>query len=251
MTKENFKSFVKSINLFEVVWLSLTIASLIVLSVLFPDIMFEDRSNTLVVVCSMITIIFGPVVEVLISKQCRYWTMFSLFLVELLQCVVYINLKLYSSVLINILFWAPIDIITFIKWGKNKDEERKDMTEVKTLGTKGNIIAFIIMCTVGFLLGFIFKLLPNSEISYVIAFSNVFEVSNGIFLLTRYDEQWLAWLGYLVCETIIWVMLGHYIMLITVFSMLINTIYGFVKWKVYIKKSKLIKAIAKKVEAEV
>ena len=82
MTKENFKSFVKSINLFEVVWLSLTIASLIVLSVLFPDIMFEDRSNTFVVVCSMITIIFGPVVEVLISKQCRYWTMFSLFLVE-------------------------------------------------------------------------------------------------------------------------------------------------------------------------
>lgn len=238
MDKGNFKSFVKSINLFEIIWITLTIITLIVLAVLFPDLMFEDKNNVLVVVCSIITILCSPIVEVLISKQCRWWTIFSIFFVELTDIVVLVSLGVYSAALISLLFWIPVDIITFIKWGKHKDEQKKELTKVKTFGVLGNILIVCIMCVLALLLGLILNNLPNSEISYVIAFSNVFEICNGIFLITRHDEQWGAWFGYLICETIMWISLGHYIMLITVLSMMINTIYGIIKWKLYIKNKK-------------
>lgn len=32
--------------------------------------------------------------------------------------------------------------------------------------------------------------------------------------------------------------MGHYVMLITVLAMLINTVYGFAKWLIYIKQKK-------------
>lgn len=239
MKKENLKNFVKSINIFEIIWLSSTIITLIVFSILLPDLMFEDKSNVFVVICSIITILCSPIVEILISKQCRWWTIFSIVFVELTDIVVLVNLGLYSSCLISLLFWIPVDIVTFVRWGKHKDEQRKELTKVKSFGVKWNIVIVLGMCVTAFLFGLIFKNLPNSEISYVIAFSNVFEICNGIFLIIRHDEQWFAWFGYLICEIIIWISLGHYIMLITVASMLINTIYGIVKWKLYIKKRKI------------
>ncbi len=232
---KNLKRFIKSINFYEIIWLSVTIIILSLLSFLLPDIMFEDKNSIMVVVCSVITILCSPIVEVLISKQCRWWTIFSIFFVELTDIVVLISLGVYSSALISLLFWIPVDIITFIRWGKHKDEQRNELTKVKTFGIWKGILIISAMCTLGFLLGLIFKNLPNSEISYVIAFSNVFEICNGIFLITRHDEQWFAWFGYLICEIIMWVSLGHYIMLITVLSMMINTVYGIVKWKLYIK----------------
>lgn len=236
MSKESFKSFVKSINLFEIIWLASTLLILVVLSFLFPDIMFEDKTSVLVVICSVITIMCSPIVELLISKQCRWWTLFSLFFVELTDLVVLLSLGLYSSALISFLFWIPVDITTFARWSKHKDEKRKELTKVKSFGFWGNLSILGGMCVLGLILGFVLRFLPNSEISYVIAFSNVFEISNGIFLITRHDEQWFAWFGYLICEIIIWISIGHYIMLITVFSMMINTIYGIVKWKLYIKR---------------
>jgi len=236
MNKKNVKNFVKSINKYEITWLVTTILLLAVLSICFPDIMFKDKTRVLVVVCSVTSIVCSPIAEILIAKQCRWWTMISLFFVEIADMIVLVSMKVYSSALISLLFWVPMDIVTFVKWGKHKDEERNEITKVKTFGIKWNIIIFLAMCAVAFLLGTILKYLPNSEISYIIAFSNVFEISNGVFLLTRNDEQWFAWLGYLICETIMWISLGHYIRLITVLAMLINTIYGIIKWKKYIKK---------------
>ena len=173
MNKKNFKSFVKSINLFEIIWLASTIITLVLLSFLLPDIMFEDKSNVFLVICSVITIVCSPIVEILISKQCRWWTIFSIIFVELTDVVVLVSLGLYSSCLISLLFWIPVDIVTFITWGKHKDEQRKEMTKVQSFGVKWNILVVLGMCVTGFLFGLIFKSLPNSEISYVVAFSNI------------------------------------------------------------------------------
>jgi len=145
---------------------------------------------------------------------------------------------LYSSALISLLFWIPFDLLTFFRWSKNKDEKRNELTKVKTFNWRQGLIIILIMICVGLLLGIILSVIPNSESSFVVAFSNVFEIANGIFLLTRHNEQWFAWFGYLICEIVIWISLGHYIMLITVFAMMINTIYGFVKWLLYIKSKK-------------
>ncbi len=63
-------------------------------------------------------------------------------------------------------------------------------------------------------------------------------MANGILLLVRYNEQWYAWGLTLILDAVLYIYTGSYIMLITVAAMMINTIYGFVKWLIYIKKHK-------------
>ncbi len=236
MNKQNLKSFIKSINIYEIIWLASAIVALIVLSSLFPDLMFEDKTNMLVVIFSIVSIISSPIVEILISKQCRWWCIFSIFFLECADIIILFSLKIYSSALISLLFWIPIEVVTFLKWGKHKDEEKKELTKVKSFSPWISVLVVSAMCVIGFLLGLILSYFPNSEVSYVIAFSNVFEISSGILLVTRNNEQWFAWLGYIICESIVWIMMGHYIMLISMAFMLINTLYGIIKWYKYEKK---------------
>lgn len=235
------KNLIKSLNLFEIIWLISIVIILVFSTIFFPDLMFEDKTNIPIVVISIISILCSPIVELLIAKQCRWWTIFSIFFVEITDIIVLSSVGLFSSAFISLFFWIPFDIFTFVRWSKNKDEVEPELTKVKKLAWWQDIIIALIIISVGSLLGFIYQLIPNSEQTYVVAFSNVFEIFNGIFLLLRYNEQWFAWFGYLICEIVVWIMAGHYIMLITVFAMIINTIYGIIKWLLYIKKKKNIK----------
>jgi len=235
------KNLIKSLNLFEIIWLISIVIILVFSTIFFPDLMFEDKTNVPIVVISIISILCSPIVELLIAKQCRWWTIFSIFFVEITDIIVLSSVGLFSSAFISLFFWIPFDIFTFVRWSKNKDEVEPELTKVKKLAWWQDIIIVLIIISVGSLLGFIYQLIPNSEQTYVVAFSNVFEIFNGIFLLLRYNEQWFAWFGYLICEIVVWIMAGHYIMLITVFAMIINTIYGIIKWLLYIKKKKNIK----------
>lgn len=234
----HLKKLIRSFNLFEVIWLVSVVVLLVFFILLFPDLMFEDKHNTLVVVCSVISIISSPICEMLISKQSRYWTLFSLFCVEIPDIIMLLSLGLYSSAVISLFFWIPFDLLTFFGWKKNPDEVKTELTKVKTFPWWGNLLIVLGMIALALGVGYILSLFPAESSPYVIAFSNVFEIANGIFLLTRHNEQWLAWFGYLICEIIIWVSLGHYIMLITVVAMLINTVYGFIKWLLYIRNSR-------------
>ena len=89
--KENVKSFFEQVNAFEITWLRLTVLVLACAIIFFPDLMLQDKNNTFLVVCSCISIISCPLVEILVSKQSRYWAVFSLFFVELTEIVIYIT----------------------------------------------------------------------------------------------------------------------------------------------------------------
>lgn len=225
-------------NLFEVCWLVAVVALLTFFILFFPDLMFDDTGNILIVVCSVISIIGSPICELLISKQSRYWTIFSFFFVETVDIVVLFGMQLYSSALISLCFWMPFDLITFFRWKSNVDEEKTELTKVKTFRAWQDVVIVLALGGGALLLGFILSHFTSNSAPYAVAFSNVFEIANGAFLLMRHNEQWIAWMGYLICEIVIWISLGHYIMLITVFAMIINTVYGFVKWLLYIKSKK-------------
>ena len=90
----------------------------------------------------------------------------------------------------------------------------------------------------GFGVGYILTLIPGAEDTYIDAFVSAVGMANGILLLLRYNEQWIAWLLTLILDAVLYIVSGSYIMLITVAAMLVNTIYGFVKWLIYTNKHK-------------
>jgi len=237
--KNSFLNFLKSFNKFELIWFFSVIVLLTLSMIFIPDLVLEDSSNTLVVVCSIISVIANPLCELMISKQSRYNFLVSIFFIEITEMIIYFSLNLYSCALVSLLFWVPIDIVSFFRWKKNKDEEKEELTKVKKLNWWQDILIILGIGVFSGLVGWGLSLIPECEDTYLDAFVSALGMANGILLLLRYNEQWFAWFAYLVFDFVLIIISGHYIMLITLIAMMINTIYGFVKWLKYIKNKQL------------
>ena len=133
--------------------------------------------------------------------------------------------------------------ISFFSWDKKQDEENQSKTQVKEINYKQEIVMFISVLIISLLTGLMFTFVGGwfeglSDIWYVDALANTFSVCNGLFLWFRYKEQWIAWLGVIICETIMWSVSSNWVMLLLQVGYLTNTIYGFILWTKYIKKNK-------------
>ena len=63
-------------------------------------------------------------------------------------------------------------------------------------------------------------------------------MTNGLLILYRFREQFIVWFLYNLCEAILWIVSGQYILLVKNVAILINSTYGFIKWTIYIKTHK-------------
>lgn len=229
------KEFFKSFTPYQIIYLSMVIVMVILFSIFLPDEMLEDMSNPLVVTCSIIAVIANPICELLISKQSRWNFILSIVCIEVTESILYFSLGYYSVALVSIIFWIPIDIASFVNWTKHPDAKDEIVTEVKRLTWWQDILMLLGILAFGFGVGYILTLIPGAEDTYLDAFVSAVGMANGILLLLRYNEQWIAWIITLILDAVLYIISGSYIMLITVFAMMVNTIYGFVKWLIYIK----------------
>ena len=148
----------------------------------------------------------------------------------------------------TLFFWIPIDIISFINWHKHKDEDEESLTEVRKLSGIQEVICIvgIVLWTVviGYLLTYLdfgTELFHGNKtleivVCYLDACVSVLGVLNGIFILFRYREQWIAWILSAILEGIINVLSGQIVLLVLKVGYLTNSIYGYIKWTNYIKE---------------
>lgn len=236
MNKEKIKSFLGSFTTYQKCYLGAVLILTAIFVIFFPDMMLENTDSTLAVVCSVITVIANPLCELLISKQSKLNFVVDFFLIELTYIVICLNQGWYTLMITVIFFWMPIDVISYINWTKHPDREEENMTEVKRLRPKYALLMTVAIIAFGCIMGFIMTHIPGSQDPFLEAFASGVGMANGILLLMRYHEQWIAWL----ITTILYIFMdisgGAYILLITEFAMLINTVYGFVKWWIYTNK---------------
>ncbi len=72
-------------------------------------------------------------------------------------------------------------------------------------------------------------------VCYLDACASAVGIANGVFILLRFREQWIAWYICTLLETAINILSGQYILLILKAGYLTNTTYGYIKWTKYIK----------------
>ena len=93
--------------------------------------------------------------------------------------------------------------------------------------------------------------IPGAESSYLEAFASAIGMVNGVLLLLRYSEQWYAWFITTILYFIMDISAGAYGLLIDDFAMLVNTIYGTIRWFLYVQKEKKMKqAISAQIAAQ-
>ncbi|MBR5540690.1 MAG: nicotinamide mononucleotide transporter [Clostridia bacterium] len=245
MTKQkpSFKSFIKSFTPYQTIYLAAVLLLTAFFTIFFPDVVLGDYQGVIALVsCAIISTISNPLCELLISKQSKWNFVVDFFLIEIPELVICLHFGWYAVAATVVFFWMPIDVISFIRWNKHPDEEDANLTQVKRLKPWQTALIVVAILVFGFVVGYLLQLIPGASDTYLDAFASAVGMANGILLLLRYSEQWLAWLITTVLYLFMDISSGMYILLITEIAMLINTIYGIVKWYLYTKKRAIQKA---------
>ena len=245
---EKLKKLWNYFTTYEKIWfLSITVLA-IVFCFVFPEDSEELAINpVLITILYLIDIISNITCELLISKQSK-WNFIVSLLVEVVEITICIVCAYrFATMAVTIFFWIPIDIISFFNWQKHTDANEEALTEVRKLTWWQDLIlvACIAVWTVG--VGYLLSLIEAEGIlsyneviqdigGYLDACASAVGIANGLFILFRYREQWIAW--YIVCilEIVLNVMAGQWILLVLKLGYLTNTTYGYMKWTKYIKE---------------
>lgn len=150
-------------------------------------------------------------------------------------------------ILLNIDF---IYYISFINWHRHPDRKEKGVTEIRKLSGLMEVIVIlgIIVWTAGvsYLLTTLdlgTDLFNGNElleviVCYLDACVSAVGIANGVFILLRYREQWIAWFIDALLEGVINILSGQYVLLILKLGYLTNCTYVYIKWSNYIKYKK-------------
>ncbi len=198
----------------------------------------------------VLDVILNIACELLISKQSKWNFIVSLGveIVEIITCVVCIYR--FATMAVTLLFWIPCDIISFVMWHRHPDKQKEELTVVKKLTWWQDLIlvAAIAVWTVG--VGYLLTLIEveggifatnlqfERIVCYLDAAASAVGIANGLLILFRYREQWIAWYIVAILETVIDIMAGQWILLVLKVGYLTNTTYGYIKWTQYIRSQK-------------
>ena len=247
-TKENkIKKIWNSFTLYEKIWyFSITILAL-VFAIIFPEEDVGGVNGAVIMALYLVDVVANILCELLISKQSKWNFVIDFFLIEIPELVICLHFGWYAVAATIMLFWMVIDVISFIRWNKHPDEEDENLTQVKRLKPWQSLLMVVGIFAFGLIVGTLLKLIPDASDTYLDAFASAVGMANGILLLLRYSEQWIAWLITTIIYLFMDISQGAYILLIGEIAMLVNTIYGIVKWYLYTKKQEEKQAIKEKV----
>ncbi|MBR3294774.1 MAG: nicotinamide mononucleotide transporter [Clostridia bacterium] len=247
----NFKQRVRNLwgffTTYEKIWFFSIVILSIIFAFIFPEEETQGVNGKLIIALYLVDIFSNVLCELLISKQSK-WNFLVSLVVEVTEILISIVLSYrFATLATTLFFWIPIDIISFFNWHRHKDMDQEELTIVRKLTgwQEVLVVAAIAVWTVvvGYLLTLveyngIFSDNPTLEtiVVYLDACCSAVGIANGLFILFRYREQWIAWYINTILETIMNILAGQWILLILKAGYFTNTTYGYIKWTKYIKE---------------
>lgn len=250
--KERIIKLWNAFTTYEKIWFFSVVVLTILVAIIFPSTVDNLEFNPVLIMTLYIADVFTNVLcELLISKQSKWNFIVSLF-VEVIEIVTLLYIgERFATMTVTLFFWIPIDIISFINWHKHLDKEEKELTVVRRL--KGwqelLILLGIAIWTLG--VGYLLTLIDNEGLleagstaeivlCYLDAFASAVGICNGLFILFRIREQWIAWYVCAILETVMNIILGQWVLLVLKLAYFTNTTYGYIKWTKYIKSHEVV-----------
>ena len=237
-------------TLYEKTWFFSILILSVVFAFVFPEEDVNGVNGKIIMALYLADIFLNILCELLISKQSKWNFIVSVF-GEITEIVTLIVLaSRFATMAVTLFFWLPIDIISFVVWHRHPDKVDDDLTVVKKLSGVASflVISGIVIWTivVGYFLSglniatdfFGGNELIENIVCYIDACVSAVGIANGVFILLRYREQWIAWYICTFLETAINIISGQWVLLVLKAGYLTNTTYGYIKWTKYIKEHK-------------
>ena len=235
-------------SLYEKIWFFSILVLAGIFAVLFPEEDVNGVNGGLIMALYLADTFLNILCELLISKQSK-WNFIVSVLVELTEIAMCIVLAYrFATMATTLFFWLPIDIISFINWNRHPDRHQEELTQVRRLTgrTELLVLAGVAVWTLG--IGYLLARLDIGTdlfggnrtleviVCYLDAFASAVGIANGVFILLRCREQWLAWYVCAILEAAINVLSGQYVLLVLKAGYLTNTTYGYLRWTRYIRE---------------
>lgn len=219
--KKFFKNEVYGWSKFEVIWLVVATVVILGLSIYWHESIIGIIAALTGVICVILTgkgkissYVFGTINTVLYAY-------------------IALGAKYYGEVMLNMLYYLPMNFVGFITWKKYINSETQEVEKRKlTFKCQGIIAILCAICVYGY--GLVLKKLGGS-LPFVDSMSTVLSVFAQILCVKRYMEQWLLWIVVDVVTVIMWIAAffngGESIATLLMWSVyLLNAIFMFVKW---------------------
>ena len=227
--KENkLKKLWNYFSTYEKIWfISITVLA-IVFAIIFPEEDINGINGGVILTLYLIDVVANILCELLISKQSK-WNFIVSLVVEATEIAISIVCAYrFTTMATTIFFWIPIDIISFINWNKHIDREKEELTVVRKLTGWQEVLVILGILAEN-------ELIEN-VVCYLDACASAVGIANGLFILFRFREQWIAWYIVTGLEVVMNILAGQWILLVLKLGYLTNTTYGYIKWTKYIKE---------------
>lgn len=234
--QNKFVRFLKSFTPYQIIYLFAVVLTTAGLIIFFPKEVLGEYQSVALIISAIVSTLSNPLCELLISKQSKWNFVIDFFLIEIPELIVELHFGWYAVAATIVFFWMPIDVISYIRWNKHPDQEDSNITQVKRLKPLQSALTVVAIAIFGVVVGALLQLIPGSSDTYLDAFASAVGMANGILLLMRYSEHWIAWLITVILYLFMDISSGMYILLVAEVAMLINTVYGIGKWYLYTKK---------------
>ena len=216
-------------------------------AIIFPEEDMNGVCGSVIMALYLADTFLNILCELLISKQSKWNFIVSVFVefTEIAICIV--CAYRFATMASTLLFWLPIDIISFISWNRHPDKSQSELTEVRKLSGLAEVLIIIGIFIWTIAIGYLISSLDITTdlfggnmtfeiiVCYLDACATAVGICNGVFILLRYREQWIAWYISSILEGIINVLSGQWVLLVLKLGYLTNTTYGYIKWTKYIR----------------
>lgn len=209
-------------NRFEIGWLALFTSIAVVLTVLMKDSVF-----------GFTVFITGVLCVVLAAKGNLMSYVFGMYNTLGYAYVAYAN-GLFGEVMLNLLFFVPMNVIGFYMWKKNTQESGK--LTMRKMGLQG-LLSVAAICIMGSaVMGFGLSFIPGQNSPYIDAMTTVLSIVATLLMVRRFKEQWLVYIVLNMFTVLLWVIRmvdgsqEALLMIVMWGAYLVNAVYGYYNW---------------------
>lgn len=121
----------------------------------------------------------------------------------LLYAIISYHAKYYGEVMLNALYYFPLQFYGFYVWNKHMNMETHEV-EKKRMSNKNRLILSLVVALGTIIYGFVLRLL-GGNLPFVDALSTVVSIVAMIISIKMYMEQWVLWIVVDVVTVIMWV----------------------------------------------
>lgn len=202
----------------------LVIATLLICIVTF--LLGNDILGLIAAVSGIITVILGG--------KGKLSTYFVAIIHILTYAYISFNAKYYGIVMLNILYYLPMQFYGYYVWKKNMNPDTHEVYK-KKMSSKNTIILIAVVFISTIIYGFILQLI-NGNLPFVDALSTVVAVIGLYIAIKMYAEQWILWIIVNVITLAMWIWAfsngtGSIPIFLMSITYLINSVLMYFKWR--------------------